>query len=135
MAETQELNRDEEDVAAAVPVESESYVNLRKRTVGKHSTKVDNVLQENGKLCREFAKKQVGEGLWPAASAECIFVMTSDPSLIFVFATVFHCFFLRCSRRGVSGRCWSRGGICQLGRRERTSWVCWTSARCSWSAA
>lgn len=58
VAETQELNRDEEDVAAAVPVESESYVNLRKRTVGKHSTKVENVLQENGKLCREFAKKQ-----------------------------------------------------------------------------
>lgn len=69
MAESQEPTRDEEDVAAAVvPVESESYVNLRKRAVGKHNAKVDNVLQENGKLCREFAKKQVGEGRWSSMS-------------------------------------------------------------------
>lgn len=91
VAEAQELTRNEEDVGAAVvPVESESYVNLRKRMVGKHSAKVDNVLQENGKLCREFAKKQVGEGRWPtAAVAEHVSVMTSDPSLLLFFATVF----------------------------------------------
>lgn len=93
MAEAQELTRDEEDEAATlVQVESESYVNLRKRAVGKHSAKVDNVLQENGKLCREFAKKQVGEGRWPtAAVAERFSVMTSDPSFLLFLATVFHC--------------------------------------------
>lgn len=93
MAEAQEFTRDEEDVAAAViPVETESYVNLRKRTVGKHSGKVDNVLQENGKLCREFAKKQVGEGRWPiAVVAERVSVMTFDPSLFLSIATIFRC--------------------------------------------
>ncbi|KAM7367031.1 hypothetical protein PAMP_014956 [Pampus punctatissimus] len=54
--ETEEL--DEEDEDAAVPVENESYVNLRKRMSSKHSMKIDNILQENGKLCREFQRKQ-----------------------------------------------------------------------------
>lgn len=59
-AEAEELDeRDDEDEDEAVPVESESYVNLRKKMVTKHSMKVDNLLQENGKLCREFQKKQV----------------------------------------------------------------------------
>ena len=59
-AEAEELDeRDDEDEDEAVPVESESYVNLRKKMVTKHSMKMDNLLQENGKLCREFQKKQV----------------------------------------------------------------------------
>lgn len=94
VAEAQELSRDEEDMAATVvPVESESYVNLRKRTVGKHSAK-DNVLQENGKLCREFAKKQVGERGWPNATKH-VSAMTSDPCLLLFIAT----FFVQLSRR------------------------------------
>lgn len=52
---------EEEDEDEAVPVENESYVNLRKKTVQKHSLKTDNVLQESGKLCREFQRKQVSE--------------------------------------------------------------------------
>lgn len=62
--EAEELDeRDEEDEDEAVPVENESYVNLRKKMVTKHNLKIDNLLQENGKLCREFQKKQV-EGGW-----------------------------------------------------------------------
>uniref|UniRef100_H3DMF3 Putative ATP-dependent RNA helicase DHX57 n=1 Tax=Tetraodon nigroviridis TaxID=99883 RepID=H3DMF3_TETNG len=58
-AETEELDeRDEEDEDEDVPVENESYVNLRKKTVQKHHLKTDNVLQESGKLCREFQRKQ-----------------------------------------------------------------------------
>lgn len=53
--------RDEEDDDEAIPVENESYVNLRKKMVNKHNLKIDNLLQENGKLCREFQKKQVNE--------------------------------------------------------------------------
>lgn len=61
-AEAEELDeKDEEDVGEAVPVESESYVNLRKKMVNKHNLKIANLLQENGKLCREFQKKQVKE--------------------------------------------------------------------------
>ncbi|XP_038595175.1 putative ATP-dependent RNA helicase DHX57 isoform X1 [Micropterus salmoides] len=57
--EAEELDeRDEEDEDEAVPVENESYVNLRKKMVTKHNLKIDNLLQENGKLCREFQKKQ-----------------------------------------------------------------------------
>lgn len=57
--EAEELDeRDEEEDDKAVPVESESYVNLRKRMVNKHNLKIDNLLQENGKLCREFRRKQ-----------------------------------------------------------------------------
>ncbi|XP_026182398.1 putative ATP-dependent RNA helicase DHX57 [Mastacembelus armatus] len=54
--EAEELDEDEEDVI--VPVETESYVNLRKKMVNKHNLKIDNLLQENGKLCREFQRKQ-----------------------------------------------------------------------------
>lgn len=59
--EAEELDeRDEEDDDDdAVPVASESYVNLRKRMTNKHNPKIDNLLQENGKLCREFQRKQV----------------------------------------------------------------------------
>lgn len=60
--EAEELDgRDEEDDDEAIPVENESYVNLRKKMVNKHNLKIDNLLQENGKLCREFQKKQVNE--------------------------------------------------------------------------
>lgn len=78
----------------AVPAQSESYVNLRKRTVDKHGAKVDNVLQENGKLCREFARKQVGEGPSHAAATGCVSVTTSDPSPLFLF-----CPLMQSSRR------------------------------------
>lgn len=55
--EAEELDeRDKED--EAVPVKSESYISLRKKIVNKHNLKIDNLLQENGKLCREFQKKQ-----------------------------------------------------------------------------
>ncbi|KAG8005681.1 DExH-box ATP-dependent RNA helicase DExH1 [Nibea albiflora] len=58
-AEAEELDeRDEEDEDEVVPVESESYVNLRKKMVNKHNLKIDNLLQENNKLRREFQRKQ-----------------------------------------------------------------------------
>lgn len=58
--ETEKLDeRDEDAEVRAVPVESESYVNLKKTMANKHNQKLDNVLQENKKLCREFLKKQV----------------------------------------------------------------------------
>ena len=58
--EAEELEEREDDPEVeAVPVESESYVNLRKKMVNKHNQKMDNLLQENGKLCREFQRKQV----------------------------------------------------------------------------
>lgn len=58
-ADTEELDeRDEEDEDIAVPLENESYVNLRKKMVNKHNMKMDNLLQENGKLCKDFQKKQ-----------------------------------------------------------------------------
>lgn len=57
--EAEELNeRDEDEDDQAVPVENESYVNLRKKMVNRHKQKINNLLQENGKLCREFQKKQ-----------------------------------------------------------------------------
>lgn len=60
--EAEELDdRDEEEEDEAVPVESESYVNLRKKMVNRHNLKMDNILQENGKLCRDFQRKQVNE--------------------------------------------------------------------------
>lgn len=60
--EAEELDeRDEDEEDEAVPVESESYVNLRKKMVNKHNLKIDNLLQENGKLCREFMRKKVKE--------------------------------------------------------------------------
>lgn len=54
----EEDERDEEDEDEAVPVETESYVNLRKKMVTKHNLKIDNLRQENSKLCREFQKKR-----------------------------------------------------------------------------
>ncbi|CAL9683143.1 unnamed protein product [Knipowitschia caucasica] len=60
---TEELDEkdegDERDLEddQAVPVENESYVNLRKRMVNKHNMKMDNLLQENGKLCKDYQKK------------------------------------------------------------------------------
>lgn len=60
IGETEELDEREEDAEEeAVPVENESYVNLRKKIVNKHNQKMDNLLQVNGKLCREFQRKQV----------------------------------------------------------------------------
>ncbi|XP_011611798.2 putative ATP-dependent RNA helicase DHX57 isoform X2 [Takifugu rubripes] len=57
-AEAEELDeREEEDEDQAVPVESESYVNLRKKTAHKLKLKLDNHLKESGKLCREFQRK------------------------------------------------------------------------------
>lgn len=43
-------------------MENESYVNLKRKTVQKRNVKMDNVLQESGKLCREFQRKQVQKG-------------------------------------------------------------------------
>ncbi|XP_068572950.1 putative ATP-dependent RNA helicase DHX57 [Cebidichthys violaceus] len=57
--EAEELDeKDEDDEEEDVPVESESYVNLRKKMANKHNPKMDNLLKENGKLCREFKNKQ-----------------------------------------------------------------------------
>lgn len=60
MREAEELDeRDEDDEDNSVPVENESYVNLKKRMNKKHHLKIDNLIQENRKLCREFQKKEV----------------------------------------------------------------------------
>lgn len=50
---------DYEDVEECIPVENESYVNLRKRMVKKAEIKTEQIQQENKKLCREFMRKQV----------------------------------------------------------------------------
>lgn len=61
-AETEDVeDEEEEDEDEAIPVENQSYVNLRKKMLNKHNKKLDNLLQENGKLCRDFQKKQVDE--------------------------------------------------------------------------
>ena len=57
--EEEEGDEEEEDEGGAVNVETESYVHLRKQMVRKHEYKMDNVLQENGKLCRDFRRKPV----------------------------------------------------------------------------
>uniref|UniRef100_A0A1A8UE18 Putative ATP-dependent RNA helicase DHX57 n=1 Tax=Nothobranchius furzeri TaxID=105023 RepID=A0A1A8UE18_NOTFU len=57
MEETEEPDEQEEEMEA-VPVESESYVNLRKKMSNRHNQKMDNFLQENKKLCLEFKRKQ-----------------------------------------------------------------------------
>lgn len=78
--EAEELDEDDED--EAVPVETESYVNLRKKMVTKHNLKIDNLLKENGKLCREFKKKQVKkkeDGSLPFI----LFHILSDTMLVF----------------------------------------------------
>uniref|UniRef100_A0A8D3BDG0 Putative ATP-dependent RNA helicase DHX57 n=1 Tax=Scophthalmus maximus TaxID=52904 RepID=A0A8D3BDG0_SCOMX len=54
--EAEELDEEEEN--EAVPVITESYVHLGKRMANRHNLKLDNLLQENGKLCREFLKKK-----------------------------------------------------------------------------
>ncbi|XP_062299417.1 putative ATP-dependent RNA helicase DHX57 [Scomber scombrus] len=56
--EAEELDERDEDVDDDVPVETESYVNLKKRMANKHNMKIENLLQENGKLCREYQRKQ-----------------------------------------------------------------------------
>uniref|UniRef100_A0A8D0AIG6 Putative ATP-dependent RNA helicase DHX57 n=1 Tax=Sander lucioperca TaxID=283035 RepID=A0A8D0AIG6_SANLU len=57
--EAEELDeREDDDENESVPVETESYVSLRKKMVTKHNLKIDNLLKENGKLCREFKNKQ-----------------------------------------------------------------------------
>lgn len=55
--------REEEDEDQAVPVENESYVNLRKKMAQKHKLKLDNHLKESGKLCREFQRKLVNKSV------------------------------------------------------------------------
>ncbi|XP_062339112.1 putative ATP-dependent RNA helicase DHX57 isoform X2 [Osmerus eperlanus] len=50
--------REEDENEEEVVPESESYVHLRKKMVRRHEQRMDNVLQENGKLCREFRRKQ-----------------------------------------------------------------------------
>ncbi|XP_056281028.1 putative ATP-dependent RNA helicase DHX57 [Pseudoliparis swirei] len=52
--ELDERGEDDEDV----PVESESYVNLRKKLGNKHNPRIDNLLKDNVKLCREFKMKK-----------------------------------------------------------------------------
>uniref|UniRef100_A0A3P9JZU0 Putative ATP-dependent RNA helicase DHX57 n=1 Tax=Oryzias latipes TaxID=8090 RepID=A0A3P9JZU0_ORYLA len=54
----EEEEEDEDVVVEAVPVETESYVNLRKKMANKHNQKIDNLLAENGKLQRDFRRKQ-----------------------------------------------------------------------------
>ena len=63
--EEEEGDEDEEDEGGAVSVETESYVHLRKQMVRKHEYRMDNVLQENGKLCRDFRRKPVRRHLVP----------------------------------------------------------------------
>lgn len=55
----EEEEDDDEDVEESIPVQNESYVNLRKRMVKKTESKTEQIQQENKKLCREFKKKQV----------------------------------------------------------------------------
>lgn len=50
---------EDDDEDENIPVENESYVNLRKRMVKKIEIKAEQIQQENKKLCREFKKKQV----------------------------------------------------------------------------
>lgn len=61
IGDEQEDSDDEgdEDEEECIPVENESYVNLRKRMVKKSEVKTEQILQENKKLCGEFKKKQV----------------------------------------------------------------------------
>lgn len=56
-----EKDEDEEDDdnEKVVPVETDSYVNLRKKMVKRHETRTEGQQQENAKLCREFRRKQV----------------------------------------------------------------------------
>lgn len=59
LKDTEEAEEPEEEAGVeAVPVETESYVNLRKKMESRHSQNLESLLQENGKLCREFQRKQ-----------------------------------------------------------------------------
>lgn len=89
-AEAEALDgRDEEDEDEAVPVENESYVNLRKKMVNKHNLKMDNLLQENGKLCREFQKKQVIHTMTEKQQRLVIGLFYNPSSEIYLF--LMHC--------------------------------------------
>lgn len=52
-------DQDEDMEEKAVPVETESYVNLRKKMASRHNHKIDNLLEGNGKLQRDFRQRQV----------------------------------------------------------------------------
>uniref|UniRef100_A0A8B9RK37 RNA helicase n=1 Tax=Astyanax mexicanus TaxID=7994 RepID=A0A8B9RK37_ASTMX len=57
---TEDVDDDEEeydDSEECVPVEEESYVNFRKKMGKKAEIRVEDVLQDNKKLCREFKRK------------------------------------------------------------------------------
>ncbi|RVE56430.1 hypothetical protein OJAV_G00221220 [Oryzias javanicus] len=57
--EIEEVEDQDEDMEdKAVPVETESYVNLRKKMASRHNQKIDNLLEGNGKLKRDFRQKQ-----------------------------------------------------------------------------
>ncbi|XP_021336395.2 putative ATP-dependent RNA helicase DHX57 isoform X1 [Danio rerio] len=49
---------DDEDEEECIPVENESYVNLRKRMVKKTEIRTEQMQEENKKLCREFKRKR-----------------------------------------------------------------------------
>ncbi|KAF6732859.1 putative ATP-dependent RNA helicase DHX57 [Oryzias melastigma] len=57
--EIEEVEDQDEDMEEkAVPVETESYVNLRKKMASRHNHKIDNLLEGNGKLQRDFRQRQ-----------------------------------------------------------------------------
>lgn len=124
-AEAEALDgRDEEDEDEAVAVENESYVNLRKKMVNKHNLKMDNLLQENGKLCREFQKKQVIH-MMTKKQQRLVSDLFHTPSAEIYFKIFFNALLasslLLPSHPGVSGPCWSRGGNCLLGKKKKIS--------------
>ncbi|XP_055026440.2 putative ATP-dependent RNA helicase DHX57 [Misgurnus anguillicaudatus] len=49
---------DDEDEEESIPVQNESYVNLRKRMVKKTEIRTEQIQQDNKKLCGEFRRKQ-----------------------------------------------------------------------------
>ncbi|MFT7806120.1 putative ATP-dependent RNA helicase DHX57 [Arapaima gigas] len=53
-----EEEEEEEEEAKEVTVETESYVNLRKKIAKRYEGKTENLLQDNTRLCREFRSKQ-----------------------------------------------------------------------------
>lgn len=63
--------------------------------VSKHNVKMDNMLQENGKLCREFDKKQVNEELSPTTSH----YFSCTDNLLSLFSFFFYFVFLTQSSR------------------------------------
>lgn len=118
MREAEELDeRDEDDEDNSVPVENESYVNLKKRMNKKHHLKIDNLIQENRKLCREFQKKEVTDMI----EEEQLFIPTDDLTLPSLQHSVFTVLPFSSSHPGASGPCWTRGRSCQLGMKRKTS--------------